>query len=539
MLTPGDILQQRYTILGVLGQGGMGIVYIARDRRLDTQCVVKEMALAGQMSEIREYATRQFEREAKVLAALHHQHLPRVIDYFEEQDSYFLVMDFIEGESLQHAIHSKVLPEQKVLVYAVQILNVLEYIHKHGVLHRDIKPANIIIKPNGDAVLIDFGLAKLLLGMSSALTSTVLGTLEYAPPEQLNGNTDERSDIYSLGATLYHALTGSPPLDIGTRFSGRTLPDIRTLNPMVSARTAQVVHKALELNRSQRFDSAVVMRDALILDAPPPPPLPNTAVNLKRIVGVLGGIVGIAAVGVVATLLFGGGTVILTPTPTMSPAVPPQQSSAVAGAAYARTSTPDPPTATLAPTNPSVPTQTPVTPTSTPRTTATPTNTPSPTPTDTPAPTRTPTPSATPIDQCNNPPYAYSWFFSPHPTNEECLKQLRRGSSEMQSYTNGHILWIRDGQIDGKVHVFINDGAWIVHDGSIASAESAYSSRLGAAIGQRSTFASCLAHTTANGLTTAYVSLSGGRVIKWSITEDGRERRGWQFLDNTQFLGCR
>jgi serine/threonine-protein kinase len=227
MLSVGYDLQNRYHIVAVLGQGGMGAVYRARDRRLDAECVVKEMLVTPETIANPIDAADQFKREASVLAMLRHPHLPRVIDYFIDHGNGYLVMDYIEGQSLLRTIGTQGLPEATVRNYANQLLEVLEYIHGMGVLHRDIKPGNIIVQPNGRLVLVDFGLVKMM--DSTAQTRTFLrgvGTPEYAPPEQATGGTDARSDIYSLGATLYHALTGQPPPHVALRSAGSRMPDI-------------------------------------------------------------------------------------------------------------------------------------------------------------------------------------------------------------------------------------------------------------------------------------------------------------------------
>jgi eukaryotic-like serine/threonine-protein kinase len=165
MLTTGQTLQNRYRIEAILGQGGMGAVYRVYDENLETRCVVKEMLQPSDPAFVAN-AAAQFKREAKVLSNLRHLSLPRVTNYFIEQGNYYLVMDLIEGQCLDKLIGPQGLPEATVLKYADQLLDVLEYIHAEGVLHRDIKPANIIIQSNGRAVLVDFGLVKVMDGSS-------------------------------------------------------------------------------------------------------------------------------------------------------------------------------------------------------------------------------------------------------------------------------------------------------------------------------------------------------------------------------------
>lgn len=269
MLSIGYDLQNRYHILGILGQGGMGAVYRAHDRRLDAECVVKEMLVTPETIANPVDAAEQFKREASVLAMLRHPHLPRVIDHFVDQGNYYLVMDFIEGQSLLKRIGMQGLPEATVRNYANQLLDVLGYIHGRGVLHRDIKPSNIIVQPDGRLVMVDFGLVKML--DPTIETRTFLrgvGTPEYAPPEQAIGGTDARSDIYSLGATLYHAITGQPPPHVALRSAGSNVPPIRELAPAVSAQLEYVVNRAMAMNRDQRYQTVAAMRDDLNAAAP-------------------------------------------------------------------------------------------------------------------------------------------------------------------------------------------------------------------------------------------------------------------------------
>ena len=274
MLAIGHVLQNRYNVIAPLGHGGMGAAYRVRDTRLNIDRVLKEMIIAPEMGEDVARLIRQFQREAESLATLHHSNLPGVQDYFFEDNNYYLVMDFIEGYGLETLIHPGGLPEATVLNYADQLLGVLEYIHGKGILHRDIKPSNIIIQPDGRCVLVDFGLVKTVTPTSPE-TRTLLagvGTPEYAPPEQTFGGTDQRSDLFSLAATLYHALTGQFPIETGMRSAGVRMPGIRELNPQVSENTESVVLRAFSLDRTARFNSAAEMRAALGQPGPLRPP---------------------------------------------------------------------------------------------------------------------------------------------------------------------------------------------------------------------------------------------------------------------------
>ncbi len=221
-LTSGQMLQNRYRIVSSLGEGGMGAVYRARDTRLDVPVAIKEMTpQPGLAPHTLAQLRQQFQQEAQILARLNHPHLVRVGDFFEEGDSAYLVMDFAEGESLANRIEREgALPEEQVLIWAEQLLDALAYCHAQGAIHRDVKPQNVIIRPDGRAVLVDFGLVKLWDPHDPRTKTTMrgMGMPEYAPPEQYDiemGHTDARSDVYGLGATLYHALLNaiSPPGD--------------------------------------------------------------------------------------------------------------------------------------------------------------------------------------------------------------------------------------------------------------------------------------------------------------------------------------
>ncbi len=271
MLAAGTVLQSRYRVVVPLGQGGMGAVYRVWDTRLNAPLALKEMTPqpgldTATLSQLR----HQFQQEASVLANLNHPSLVDVTDFFEEGGSAYLVMKFVEGESLADRIAREgALPEDRVLAWAGQLLDALDYCHGQGVIHRDIKPQNVIICPDGRAVLVDFGLLK-LWDPSDPRTRTAMrgmGTPEYAPPEQygtLSGHTDPRSDIYGLGATLYHALTGQAPVSAGDRMAALSaFPSVRDVSPGVSAGLAAAVSRAMELPVPGRFRSAAEMRAAL------------------------------------------------------------------------------------------------------------------------------------------------------------------------------------------------------------------------------------------------------------------------------------
>ncbi len=277
------MLQDRYRILALLGQGGMGAVYRAWDTRLDVHVAVKEMTpQPGLNPQSLAQLRQQFRQEATILARLSHPHLVRVGDFFEEGGNAYLVMDFVEGQSLADLIGQYgALPENQVLGWAAQLLDALAYCHSKGIIHRDIKPQNVIIRPDGRAVLVDFGLVKLWDPQDPRTRTAMrgMGTPEYAPPEQYEmaaGHTDPRSDIYSLGATLYHALTGQAPITATLRMADPEqfrLP--RVLNPRVNSQTEKAILKAMELNRGLRWPNAAEMARGLGLPVPAWQPTPE------------------------------------------------------------------------------------------------------------------------------------------------------------------------------------------------------------------------------------------------------------------------
>jgi len=272
MLAANTILQNRYRVVRELGHGGMGTVYEALDQRVNCIVALKE-TLATRDAEAR----KAFEREAALLANLRHQALPKVMDYFSENEGDFLVMEFIPGYDLAELLELRgnPFPQSQVLRWADELLKVLEYLHgqRPPILHRDIKPSNLKLTKEGEIFLLDFGLAKGSVGQMPTLASSqsVRGyTPVYASLEQIHGHgTDARSEIYSLGATLYHLLTGAPPLDAPARYhaieDGQTdpLPAIEALNPSVSLSVAGVIYQSMAVSRKHRPLSATEMRKLL------------------------------------------------------------------------------------------------------------------------------------------------------------------------------------------------------------------------------------------------------------------------------------
>jgi len=271
ILSPGAILQDRYRVIRQLGKGGMGAVYEALDQRLDAIVALKETF------SVDERLRRQFEQEARLLAQLHHPALPRVSDYFTEGDRAFLVMQFIGGVDLAETISQQPgpFPRSQVIAWADQLLDALIYLHtrERQVIHRDIKPHNLKVTASGQIALLDFGLAKAQttdLSGSNSQTSIFGYTRRYSPLEQIQDQgTTPQSDIYALGATLYHLLTGVKPPDALARAAALVhskadpLRPANEVHPAVGAEIAAILNRALAVSPEGRYATAGEFRGAL------------------------------------------------------------------------------------------------------------------------------------------------------------------------------------------------------------------------------------------------------------------------------------
>ena len=259
MLEIGSIVGGKYKVLNIIGQGGMSTVYLAMNERANKQWAIKE---------VREDAVTNFQlvkqsliTETELLKELSHPYLPSIVDVIEEDGRFLIVMDYIEGNTLERALdYLGPQPQEYVIEWGIQLCDVLEYLHtrKPPIIYRDLKPANIMLRPNGTITLIDFGTAREYKEANDGDTS-YLGTRSYAAPEQFGGmgQTDARTDIYCLGATLYHLVTGHSPSEPPYEFK-----PIRSWNPSLSPGLEHIIEKCVQSNPADRYNScAEVMYD--------------------------------------------------------------------------------------------------------------------------------------------------------------------------------------------------------------------------------------------------------------------------------------
>jgi serine/threonine protein kinase len=260
------MLQQRYMIVGQAGRGGMGAVYEARDVRLGQKRVaIKEMSQAHLNREELVIATVRFQQEAHLLGSLQHPNLPHIFDAFSERGRSYLVMDFIDGKTLHQVLRAQpgqTLPIAQVIQYACQLCNVLSYLHQQRppIIFRDVKPSNVMITEEGQVYLIDFGIARFFTEGKEQDT-VQLGSPGYAPPEQHgSAQTNPRSDIYGLGATLHYCLSGRDPYYATEHF---TFVPLRQINPQVPIELERLIQRMVAPDESQRPGSANDVLQAL------------------------------------------------------------------------------------------------------------------------------------------------------------------------------------------------------------------------------------------------------------------------------------
>jgi serine/threonine-protein kinase len=270
-LDAGTLLNNRYEIARRIGGGGMGAVYLAKDRNLgDAPRAVKEM-VETHLDEVQhEKAIGDFRRESLLLTSLEHPSIPTIYDYFydDKLNRFYLVMKYISGGDLASRLRSSTggkLDEKTVTDWAMQVADVLEYLHTRPkpIIYRDLKPANLMIDGNsGRVMLIDFGIARWVAKQEKGVTA--VGTMGYAPPELFSGRVEPRSDIYSLGATIFHLLTGADPQDNPLLiFDFSKNPRPRQIAPSISTEMERILMKAVEYKPEDRFRSAGELRDVL------------------------------------------------------------------------------------------------------------------------------------------------------------------------------------------------------------------------------------------------------------------------------------
>ena len=296
-LKTGDVLRGRYRVQKIIGQGGSGSIYLADDLRLSgRQCALKEVEHNASLSDdLVKEARDQFLREATVLARLDHPNLPKVSDFFSTGIRDYLVMDYVPGDDLRKIMldakqKNKFIQEIDVLSWISQLSDALIFLHEQDIpiLHRDIKPSNLKLTPNGILKLVDFGLVK--VAAPGEVTITIvqgLGTALYTPLEQYGGDqghTDVRSDIFSMGATMYHLLTNTAPTDARQRFlQPESLKPPRAINPDISARTEKCILWAMNLHPDERPETVQEFKQALFGDRPVQPRPLNKKITIQEI----------------------------------------------------------------------------------------------------------------------------------------------------------------------------------------------------------------------------------------------------------------
>ncbi|WP_456109897.1 serine/threonine protein kinase [Roseburia hominis] len=246
----GSVIDGKYEILREIGHGGMSVVYLAMDTHLNKQWAVKEIKKKGS-GKNDEIIVNSLLAEANLMKRLDHAALPRIVDIIDNGVTIYVVMDYIEGESLDKILNEYgAQPEELVIGWAMQLCDALAYLHaqKPPIIYRDMKPANIMLKPEGNIKIIDFGIAREYKEQSLADT-TVLGTKGYAPPEQYSGQTDARSDIFALGMTMHHLLTGIDPR------SGEAYAPVRMWNPELSEGIELIIDKCVEPAPENRYQN--------------------------------------------------------------------------------------------------------------------------------------------------------------------------------------------------------------------------------------------------------------------------------------------
>ncbi len=445
MFSPGDAFGL-YRIEREIGRGGMAIVYLAYHQWLDRPVALKVLQPQLQKDEA---LVARFLIEARAAARLDHPNIVAVTDAGVVDDVHYMAMAYIEGETLADLLARAGgrLPPEQVISIINQVAAALDYAHRRGVVHRDIKPGNILVQPDGQVLLTDFGIAQAVGLASAEQKAAVLGTPEYMSPEQAQGKAvDGRSDIYSLGVVAYQMLTGHPPFqgenyrDILAAHINQPLPDPRSLNPALPPEAADVLYHATAKSPEHRYQTASEFAQALERVLQPPPPADSRTGKALWRYAIIGALLGIAALSLAGWIIIRSKA---APPPTTIPPI-----TATIGSVTAR------PTDTSAP--PSPPSATP-----TPSPTASPSITPTVTPSSTPTATPTPTPDFPPriayVSDRNGAPQIF--LIGSDGSNDKQLTFDGR---------NEHPFWATDG----SAIYFISDrgqgpGLWVMHpDGS-------------------------------------------------------------------------
>lgn len=256
MLKIGDLLEGKYRILSVVGRGGMSTVYLARNERANKNWAVKEVRKSGVNQD--QVVEQSLLTEVEIMKHLNNPHLPSIIDVIDIDDTFVIVMDFVEGNSLEKVLEHGSVSEIQVIDLAKQLCDVLLYLHSCNppIIYRDMKPSNVVLRPDGVVMLLDFGTAKEYKYDESGDATTCLGTRGYAAPEQYGGHgrTDARTDIYCLGATLYHLVTGKHPS------SEPYMKPVRKINPKLSEGLEKIIQKCTRQNPEERYQSCAELK---------------------------------------------------------------------------------------------------------------------------------------------------------------------------------------------------------------------------------------------------------------------------------------
>ena len=268
----GQKLAGRYEIEELLGMGGMSAVYKGTDPNLRRTVAIK--LIHSHLSEDPQFVSR-FEEEAAAVAQLKHPNVIQVFDFDHDEDTYYMILEFVPGETLQERLKRVSASGQRIstkeaVEIAARTCDALDYAHKRGMIHRDVKPANIMLNMQGQAILMDFGIAKIIGGKEHTATGAVVGTALYMSPEQAQGELpDARVDVYALGVTLFEMLSGRPPFEAESAMTlmmmhvNDAVPDLSEINPDVPSQLVSVVGKALAKDREQRFQTAGDFASAL------------------------------------------------------------------------------------------------------------------------------------------------------------------------------------------------------------------------------------------------------------------------------------